>query len=1234
MSSYYNPSKRLSEYAAALLSPYIKLENEEDGSVPPNTNQQNQNHTSSTPSSLSVGLWSGNVELNNVELRPEAFEQFLNQSSNDFDNNDNAIQIRWKVIHGSIDSVKIQIPWTSLLVGSAHSTSKCSKSSKGDSDGVTEGKKCPKDSNNQEVDGEEEEGCTTVQIKGVKLQLGYEVINNQHQQNMQKNESMGCEQQVESYIIQDKIREEKNRILQTAEKRLLAGLDPFPPSLMEGLQSIMTSSMQSALLHPKNDDGGSVITSNTQDSTSAIKSYRSRMENYLSSTIKSLLWKVFDSLSFSVAEVQVSVAGYSHYDKDFASILRRRRRKEMEGKSPEKKQQQKVKQDQQQSNSRQKKNVRRRDHRNIAAARSRHLLYRHSSSFHRLSTDSTIENYKEVEENVRQQSERGSINEDPSIWSREGQVELGITIDRFDFKPGPLSTIDDNDDDKVQTTDSIALKLIQFKGLGVFLRRKCPMISRDGGAWDEYCDVSSADGGHTGKTLIWNDRKDDDYIVLPTYIEGSCKVYRDISGSATTDSTLSKQKMETDVHSIGIVSNSKDTVTTRRRGKREKRKKIPSSNTKNVEPVVQTATKQHNNLSNTTPSTATLTTDKGTRRFGDNNTFTPPHRFELRLEMGHVRSSVSPRQLFLMHSVASSIERVKRGRPPTTIRDAQSYDKKEHERMIEEGTSVKQSIIDWEERIYREIPALRSKCIRRGPVKTLPGVVSSWWRYACLNIVNEIQDRKALLSKCSGDTKQSGREGNILSRIDAQRAWDWEKQSSVRREYIDLYLLSRQSLEEGQAPTTIPAADKAAVTAAIFRLEQMEDELRPERILLLKHVARAASIRLENGETSPADRHYTFTQTTNRRQTMDSSGDGNTLRMSSQEFEGSSSPSAIQPTTVVATRKLDEERPIQKKKSLSSGSIQKDNQSVLSFSAQLVLSGFSLAVSDFSCTEVTSDSEFEVDYRADDVSVLTGYSDEDEYKPLKKELGMKEYFDPSCRFWSTMRHGIRCEVPLLLLHIVDISIAVKDMNKKFSVGGISLQSSLGLGQQNRFCLGHIPSITNDSVDGAASTKDSVDESDTGDAVNDAPNQLGISGCLDNGCSAVKVGPVEIILDWDWLEQLFKFASANKDIQPSKSTVPLQSEDLLRKAMSENSSQTIISTTLECDRLSLTVPVQLSKNGNKFLVTTINHMNIKAGNLLDNTPIDLESNIPLLPSQDLVSISNFSNVNFFIQYCAK
>ena len=159
MSSYYNPSKRLSEYAAALLSPYIKLENEE-GDSSDNTNQQNQNHTSSTPSSLSVGLWSGNVELNNVELRPEAFEQFLNQSSNDFDNNDDKIQIRWKVIHGSIDSVKIQIPWTSLLVGSAHSSSKCSKTGKGDSEGVKESKKCPKDSNNQDVIEEEEEHAT------------------------------------------------------------------------------------------------------------------------------------------------------------------------------------------------------------------------------------------------------------------------------------------------------------------------------------------------------------------------------------------------------------------------------------------------------------------------------------------------------------------------------------------------------------------------------------------------------------------------------------------------------------------------------------------------------------------------------------------------------------------------------------------------------------------------------------------------------------------------------------------------------------------------------------------------------------------------------------------------------------------------------------------------------------------------------------------------------------------
>jgi hypothetical protein len=104
----FNPSKRLSEHAAALLSPYIKLENE---------------HHDQTPApSLSVGLWSGNVELNNVEIRPEAIEQFLNSCDDDGGDGNNgspkAAQIKWKLRRGRIDPSKSKYPgnlfWSDL----------------------------------------------------------------------------------------------------------------------------------------------------------------------------------------------------------------------------------------------------------------------------------------------------------------------------------------------------------------------------------------------------------------------------------------------------------------------------------------------------------------------------------------------------------------------------------------------------------------------------------------------------------------------------------------------------------------------------------------------------------------------------------------------------------------------------------------------------------------------------------------------------------------------------------------------------------------------------------------------------------------------------------------------------------------------------------------------------------------------------------------------------------------
>lgn len=126
MASYYNPSKRLSEWAAASLSPYIRLESESPSrhaaaavDLPNQANNSNSSHAQ-----LSVGIWSGNVQLNNVELRPEAFEHFLNGSSAppSKDSSNGGVRIQWKVHSGTIDSINVSIPWKSLLVGSSYSS--------------------------------------------------------------------------------------------------------------------------------------------------------------------------------------------------------------------------------------------------------------------------------------------------------------------------------------------------------------------------------------------------------------------------------------------------------------------------------------------------------------------------------------------------------------------------------------------------------------------------------------------------------------------------------------------------------------------------------------------------------------------------------------------------------------------------------------------------------------------------------------------------------------------------------------------------------------------------------------------------------------------------------------------------------------------------------------------------------------------------------------------------------
>ena len=191
-------------------------------------------------------------------------------------------------------------------------------------------------------------------------------LQHQHQKNQScSSSSEGNKQLANNDHLRVKIRQEKNRILQTAERRLLVGLDSFPPSLMEVLHSLVGSLIQSGgplsssikkpmpiyqPSHPtNNEDSASFHTPYTLNTTSSTTTngYRARMENYLSSTLKSLLWRVFDSLSLSVTHVQFSIVGHSHYNKDHVALLRRESAVKAGGNSTDEKQHQ-----QQQRNSR------------------------------------------------------------------------------------------------------------------------------------------------------------------------------------------------------------------------------------------------------------------------------------------------------------------------------------------------------------------------------------------------------------------------------------------------------------------------------------------------------------------------------------------------------------------------------------------------------------------------------------------------------------------------------------------------------------------------------------------------------------------------------------------------------------------------------------------------------------------------------------------------------------------
>ena len=1133
MARYYNPSKRLSEWVAALLSPYIKLEDDGGGDgVVHDEDDANKSIPPSASQLLSLGLWSGYVELKNVELRPEAFEQFLNCDGDNHGSRysgDGIVSIRWKLLQGSIDSVKIQIPWKSILVGSVYSTSKSS------AEGI-KNQDDEKDMENEEPALASSSDCTSINIQGVRLRLGYEVIHTdplvrtwqQRQREPRNLNESNSSERITSLEdqLQVKIRDEKNRILQIAERRLRAGVDPFPPSLLDGLNSLMSNRNKKSIpLH--------------SEATSTTSTYLSRIENYVSSTIKSLIWRVFGSLSLSITQIYISGVGQSHYDK----YSNEGETRPGDGKRRHRKDQ------------------------DYAPTRLRRNKTRQSTGVN------SMENINDVENALRRR------------WhsdAEEGEVEVGFALNRLDVRPSSLS----NPGNKIQF-ESVAKKHISFGRLVAFVRR-IPMIS----------DVGGADGFNSANAGLWKDSiHEDDYVVLPMDFSASCTVFRNGSESSKDWLTSMSGTAET---SIG----SDVSASTRRRGKRDKIRMSTSLMSDPLPPRNASSKKLGDD-----------SVSSGTAGF-----FSP--RIEMKLSVGHIRSCVSPRQIFLLQSLSTSMARILNGRPATTIRAAKVYDRRLYARMAEEGECV----MAWDDHIYRALPSLQS-CFAQRSMRPLPKVVSFWWKYAYLNVVSGINRRKRL----------PGRESSIMSGgMHSERSWSLAKQSRIREEYIDLYLSARVTTA---SPTG--AVELAGVNS---RLEKIEDELNVEQILLLRHVAWKASIncssadrasRQELSHSSPSKMYYFFSKNSFASETenglslhrqLSSNTDVGTLTSSlNQKNERSSQASVIGATEKRSAVDAPEKIP---------------RGGFISFSAKVFISGLSIAICDFSSGSVMTEAQAteadqtDMGISSDDISALTGYSDDDS-KTIMQLSVEGTTFDPYHRFWSVSRHGLHCDL-IMLMHIADVVFSLRSQEDddlhsqlvkcEFSVGEISIQSGHASQQQTILYLGYIPS-------GEPPSEQRIE----------CKESIGVSGRSFNSSHSFIICSAKVIVDWGWLENMQKFASSIEDGPVVAVAGPHPGNQFGIASYGQNKTlrkDAIVS--LNIGVLTLTTPLDRVPNANasneeQFLNLATKNVHLKSGNIHYDPPMksfEIITSSTLVNEVESSSCTQTSNnlVRSHVLYC--
>lgn len=1061
----YNPSKRLSEWAAELLSPYVDLEGaDETGAT-----------CSPSHSSLSVGLWSGNVELKNVELRPDAIENILNSGPGSAEGQ----RIRWKLLRGNLECIKITIPWKSLLVRTSYSSATADVEGSVPRDDESSGVRTSR-SNTDELGNET--GCTAVQIQGVKIQLGYEIV---HDTSSGSCELVGDGQDQDlDTELKEKILEERNRILLLAERRLFAGLDPFPSTLTGKLRSLVGGT----------NNSGSCV---THGGSSARTRYFSRLEKYVSSTIKALLWRVFDSLSVSISQMDISIAGPSHYDKGFTSFTSPPR----PPRPPREVNKQRGK------------------HKRPAGRHFR--VYSFGSQSNPRNRAMRHEDGSNVDGHAKKNdtatgalglSHAQSLDDSPQVWAREGNVEFGLIVDTLDVNPGTNS----GDlaarktgalADKNTQCDSSALKLITGGGIAVYLTRN---TSQDDAA-----------RGKTDKREALIDK--DDYLLGPFCLDAYCRVSSVAASQEETTVALSSRDFE----SPSVIISSANT--TRRRGKRERRGRAMSTDNNENRPLISTQS-----------SVATAPTQSNSN-LSTNSVPCDQYKIELTTKLGHICSNISPRQVYLLNSFSASMMRLRRGRPNMSIRSARLRDAIVRRRLAESG----ESLLDWQSgHIYREVPGLRPAVLAQ-PQRTLPRVVSSWWRYAFFNILRELNEREELLSNCRGDpvTDKSRR---LTRTLQSRRLWNWTDHSKVRKEYISLSLTAQHHSTAGTN----------AAEGAKLRLQQLDRSLSVERVLLLKNVARAACVCQGGGTSihvqplrglstpdSAADMYYYFPPSSRGEGSAIANGSTQEASPATSDDDdvfgaplGGSEEGGDPPTNVL-------------------GPVSHSPKTSLNFTASVSCAGLSLSICEFyKDAQPSLDTggqiiESATDSFDDEISALTGFST-GSTKTDRETPG--ELFNPSCRFWPTKRHGISNRL-LMILHLPEIEAMVrgkgKELEHKLSFGSVSIGSGTG---RDFFVLDQPSSDDLASCSSAATVRVQGPE------------------------IAIKLGSIESRLDWKWAESLISLFSSNEDMRVQRTLDAYKDEELVKRVLNGSNrapSRKPRTMTVEMDSMSLSVPMK-------------------------------------------------------------